>query len=435
MPKTILLELNEVNFEAVEKYAASGELPNFAELINKHGICETTSEKSYEELEPWIQWVSAHTGLTLSEHGIFRLGDIVNHDIPQIWEHLESKGLSVGAISPMNAKNRTKNAAYFVPDPWTPADLTAKPILKRLYDAVAQAVNDNADARITVKSLINLLVGAAVYARPKNYGRYLGFAARAKSKIWSKALFLDLLLTDVFIKETRRTKPDFCSLFLNAGAHIQHHYMFSSPAYSGPFKNPPWYLADGVDPVLEVYKLYDEIIAQIRAHFPAARLMLATGLHQDPHDSVTYYWRLKNHAEFLNKIGIKYKSVEPRMSRDFVVFCADNDEAAKAENVLKSAVSEDGAPLFEVDNRGQDLFVMLTWPHDISDDFSYRIGNQQYTGFKSDVAFVAIKNGQHNGIGYFLDTGEFQADGTKRSFPITQIPEHICKSFDLQWEN
>ena len=34
---------------------------------------------------------------------MFRLGDVVNTDIEQIWERLERRGLSVGAISPMNA--------------------------------------------------------------------------------------------------------------------------------------------------------------------------------------------------------------------------------------------------------------------------------------------------------------------------------------------
>ena len=84
----LLLELNEVNFDYVMQYCSRGELKTFASLEAKHGLSKTVSESKYEELEPWIQWVTAHTGLTLSEHGVFRLGDIVDHDIPQIWERL-----------------------------------------------------------------------------------------------------------------------------------------------------------------------------------------------------------------------------------------------------------------------------------------------------------------------------------------------------------
>lgn len=63
-------------------------------------------------LEPWIQWVTAHTGLTFEQHNVFRLGDIADKDIPQIWEYLETNGISVGAVSPMNANNRVSKAVF-----------------------------------------------------------------------------------------------------------------------------------------------------------------------------------------------------------------------------------------------------------------------------------------------------------------------------------
>ena len=88
----ILLELNEVNFDFVRRYVARGQLPALAQMIARHGLAETVSEDKYEELEPWIQWVSAHTGLTFAEHKVFRLGDIVQHEHEQIWEKLEAGG-------------------------------------------------------------------------------------------------------------------------------------------------------------------------------------------------------------------------------------------------------------------------------------------------------------------------------------------------------
>ena len=128
----LIVELNEVNFDFVRRYIAQGELPTLAGLLSKHGLIETSSETEYDHLEPWIQWVTAHTGKTFAEHGVFRLGDIVEHDIDQIWEQLERAGLSVGAISPMNAKNRTRNAAFFVPDPWTKTSVSGDRSLQLL---------------------------------------------------------------------------------------------------------------------------------------------------------------------------------------------------------------------------------------------------------------------------------------------------------------
>ena len=433
MVRLLCLELNEINFGYVRFYADRGALPHFADLIDRHGIAETTSESRYEELEPWIQWITAHTGLPLSKHGVFRLGDIVKHDLPQIWEVLEAQGVSVGAVSPMNAKNRCRNAEFFVPDPWTKADLTASGLLKKLYGAVAQAVNDNAQSKITPQSVLWLLAGAARYARPANYTTYLELASSARRKPWAKAMFLDLLLADVFIRETKNSTPDFASLFLNAGAHIQHHYMFNSAAYSGQLKNPDWYATAEADPVLEIYQLYDRIVGQVQDAFPDTRLMLATALHQDPHPEVTFYWRLKNHAAFLDRIGAPFRSVEPRMSRDFLITCDNANDAERTAELLSAAKAEDGTPLFDVDNRGNDLFVMFTYPHDIGADFIYLIGNERYHGLKEDIAFVAIKNGQHNGIGYFIDTGVPKATAS-RQFPLADLPRRVCDALGANWE-
>lgn len=427
----LLLALNEVNFDAVRAYVGMGKLPALGRLIDEHGVSETTSEQNYEELEPWIQWVTAQTGLTLAEHRVFRLGDIIQTDIPQIWEVLEAQGLSVGAISPMNAKNRCRKAAFFVPDPWTETTVTGTPLIKKFYQAVAESVNENASSRMTLSSAFWLAAGMVVYARPRNYGRYLSFVLAAlRGRSWARALVLDLVLADLFVAEVRRHRVDFASLFLNAAAHIQHHYMFNSRVYDGSQRNPEWYIPSRHDPVLEVYEIYDAIVAQIQQCFPAARLMLASGLHQDPHLDTTFYWRLKDHRAFLDQIGITPIRVQPLMSRDFVVEFADEQSAADAARRLASVRSECGTSLFEIDNRGRDLFVMLVWPNDIPQDFTYLVEGHRHRGLRDQVAFVAIKNGRHNGLGYLLDTG---APAEANPMPLARLPTRIAAACGANW--
>ncbi len=106
MKKLLFLELNEVNFEFVEHYAGRGELPAFARLLKAHGYARTRSESVYELIEPWIQWFTVHTGMPYEKHQVFRLGDGAQADARQIWEELSTRGLKVGAFSPMNAGNR-----------------------------------------------------------------------------------------------------------------------------------------------------------------------------------------------------------------------------------------------------------------------------------------------------------------------------------------
>ena len=424
----LMIELNEINFDYLRQYAQRGDLPAFRSFLDKWGITETTSETEYEHLEPWIQWVTAHTGMTFGEHGVFRLGDITGRDIPQIWEQLEARGYKVGAISPMNAKYRLKDPAFFVPDPWTSTDVVAPPAIQRFYKAVAQAVNDNADARITPQSAFEIAMTSLKSIRPSTVGQYAGLVSRALKRPWCRAMYLDLLLADVFVEAVDKTRPDFASLFLNAGAHIQHHYMFSSEIYDGPFENPEWYIAKGEDPIREVYALYDQILARLTARFPEARIMLATGLHQDPYPTNLFYWRLKDHAEFLKTAGIPFTSVEPRMSRDFFIRTSLPSEAEHATLLLNGAVADDGQRLFEADNRGTDIFVELVYPSDIPSDLGYIIGNRHFTGLRNQVAFVAIKNGGHNGIGYFADNRKHL--GPEDRFPLATLPARIMAAMD-----
>lgn len=425
MPEQLLfLELNEINLESIAFYCDRGLLPNLADLLTKHGWTTTSSETQHSDIEPWIQWVTAHTGKTLAEHQVFRLGDIVRHDLPQIWEELEDRGLSVGAISPMNAKHRLKNPRFFVPDPWTKTEVTASPRLRSLHAAISQAVNDNSQARLTIRSAAQLALGLLAFARAGNYPMYLRLAASAKRSPWRRAILLDLLLADVFLAEVARARPDFASLFLNAGAHIQHHYLYSAACYDGPDRNPEWYLRPGADPIFEVYALYDRIVGSIREAFPRARLMIATGLHQVPHGAVTYYWRLRDHARSLRRLGVPFVRVEPRMSRDFLIVCGSSKEAAVAEQRLTSAVAADGIALFEVDNRGTDLFVMLTYPREIGPRFVCRIGADEYAMSSEDVAFVALKNGEHSGIGYFVDSGS-HLQPARDAFELKSLSHYI----------
>ena len=76
----LLVELNEVNFDLVRSYVGKHHLPGFKKLFQLNNF-KTTSEEKYELLEPWIQWPSIHTGKTAKEHGIFRLGDVVNSNL------------------------------------------------------------------------------------------------------------------------------------------------------------------------------------------------------------------------------------------------------------------------------------------------------------------------------------------------------------------
>ena len=425
--QTILLGLNEINFDYIKFYISKGLLPNFKRLFDYNDTIETISEKEYKLLEPWVQWVTIHSGKSFEEHNIFRLGDIVNRpELSQIFEELEKEGLSVGAVSPFNAENRLKNPSFFIPDSWTKTKPYGNWLVNALYQAIRQSVNDNAKSKFNLKSLVSLGISILLLVPASRWFHYLKTILKAK-KPGFKAIFLDSLLADVHLSLWEKHRPDFSNLFLNSGAHIQHHYLFNSKAYKGSLKNPQWYCSNDFDPLIQILSEYDYQIGKM-LELKNVRLIVATGLHQQPHENLTFYWRIKDHIEFAELIGIKrFTEILPRMSRDFLVKFNNEIDALNAEKLLNSFfASNDHLKIFNVDNRGTSLFVELTYPNDISDSDSIysKESKLKIENFKSFVAFVAIKNGEHNGIGYLASNLDLKL---KDKIQLTSLKSIIKK--------
>lgn len=429
MANILCLEMNEINFDFVEKYCAEGFLPNFGRLIQDKGLVKTLSEKEFVNLEPWIQWVTFYTGKSYSEHGIFRLGDGVNHHFPQIWERISEKtGRGVVAISPMNAPNRIEEEnSLFVPDPWTNTTVTGDFFTKSLYLAVRDAVNANSLGEVSVKSLLRLLVGLLPLWRRVNPLVLLRLYKASKRNRWYKALILDYLLSVLFVHQVKKKRPVYGSVFLNAGAHIQHHYMFDSSLYKGCHSNPKGYASEELDPLLEVYKMYDEILAYVVKSCPEYRVMIVTGLSQKPNPKKVYYYRPRSHEELLRAIGISGFAVEPRMSRDMLISFGDSESAALAEKILKNCfvLSEGGElkePLFYLENRGDSIFVMVSYKQPLVDGDSIFVGSQVIGGFSDFFVHVSVENAIHRSVGFLLDTG---SSINANSIDLKDVGEYI----------
>ena len=433
--RLILVALNEVNFDVARKYVETLNLRGFAAMFAGE-VRQTTSETRYEQLEPWIQWVSAHSGLNAEEHGIVRLGDIVSSKVPQLFEQLEAHGFSVGAVSPMNTENRLARAAYFVPDPWTRTASDGSFWSRSLSRAISQAVNSNSEGKITLRSALILLLGLARFARLRHYGRYMRLALNSRGAPWRKALFLDLLINDMHWCLMRSRAPDFSSVFLNAGAHIQHHYFLNSLANSRPgeLRNPHWYIPASEDPIAEMLQTYDEIL---RAYLEDrdCDLIVATGLTQLPYDRVKYYYRLRDHANFVRLLGVRFREVVPRMTRDFLIECDNNDDATLAQRHLEGlTVSTDGLPLFgSIDNRGSSLFVTLTYPNEVQER-SVVVGSTTPIHLMQHVVFVAIKNGMHAAHGYLYCRGAIARFAPPDGSHVSNLHSTVMRYFGIDPE-
>ena len=249
-------------------------------------------------------------------------------------------------------------------------------------------------------NIIWLLVGFVRYIRVKRWCKFFSFFIQRK-KPGIKAAILDMILLEVFVTLQKKHKPDYSHLFFNGGAHVQHHYMFNSTQYKGTLKNPDWYCPSNWDPLFMMLETYDRIIGDLLES--GERIIGVTGLHQVPHTEQTYYWRPLNHKAFLTLAGVKGEfSVIPRMSRDFLIYSSSREHAIEIESHLnKFTDSIRNKPVFNVDNRGESLFVEVIYDDDIHEGMCFNgPQNISLNNLRSKLAFVAIKNGKHNGLGY-----------------------------------
>ena len=453
-PNLLFLQLNELNFPFIMDYAQRGMLPNFLRFFDRHGFVETVSESEHRLANPWIQWPTVHTGLDYHDHGVFRLGDIVKTDHPSIYDVLEEHGVRVAALGAFNARNSTPNPVFFVADPWTNTPVTAPPSVRRIDKAVRQVTDDYAKNRIAMTSIVDLGLGGMANMHWGNLPSYLGETARfIRGQKWMRAVVGDRLLGDTFLTQCAKLKPQFATLFLNGGAHLQHHYMFSSSAYKGKNRNPAWVAPANKDPLLDILKSYDDFLGravQFAEGLPGGRILIATALHQEPHERETYYYRLDDQVEFLEMMGIDYESTYRLMTEDFVVAFESEETAAAAEKMLldirtsgidpifyvetgdsEIRTSETDSQIFHVENRGKDLYLQLR-PMSRQAPAGAKVGRGNITvpNFDKLISFAQYKNTHHHGIGYYSDSA-FAPGDLPAQFPLRDIYPLILSAFEI----
>ncbi len=422
----LLVELNEANFELIQKYIYAdterNKWPTIRKIINYEGV-HTNSEPQYNLLEPWIQWVSVHTGLEFSDHKVFHLGDITNFDHKQVFEKIENSGYTVGAVSPMNTQNLLRRPAFFIPDPWTQTEPDNSKFSNLIHKVLVQVVNDNSKGKITLKSILVLLYALVFKTTVSNWLSYARLAFKSRKNKWCKALFLDLLLSDIFKRSHKNTRPDFSVIFLNAFAHIQHHYFFNSKYYDGPLSNPDWYCDVKDDPFVDALDVYEKILSNISKISKNEELVIATGLRQIPYSENTYYYRLRDHRVFLEQIlDVEFK-VYPRMTRDFSIKFTTANDASEAANILAKITINNTIIFGSIEQKDTSLFVTLTHSEAIVKNTIMVVDEKLSVKANDHLVFVAIKNGMHDQLGYVFSSkpGDFfkKLDG-----------RHVCNLHD-----
>lgn len=431
MKPLVIIELNEINFELIKEYLPSSKLPAFNNIINNQYI-RTSSENEYHLLEPWIQWVSFHTGLKANDHKVFRLGDITKaENLTQFTENIENNGYLVGSISAMNMNNKLTNPAYFIPDPWTKTSSDGSFWNSKVSNILSNIVNQSYSKRYVINDIFYFFLAMLKFSRITNWLTYIKVFIFSIGNSWRLSLFLDIFLNDLHLNLFKKQKPMCSLLFLNGGAHIQHHYMNNAKGINPKLKNPDWYLKTDLDPFYEMVEIYDNIL-QDYINRDDIELLILTGLTQSPHKKVNFYWRLNNHETFLQNVNIAYKACNTLMTRDFVIEFDNINDLKNAKNKLSQFYEEkSGQQIFgEIDERNDSLFVSLTYNNDIN-NLSIITDGTISIKFRQLVSFVAIKNGEHNSRGFAYCSKGFKEFMPENESHISKFRNSVESYFQL----
>jgi len=409
--RVIQLEMNEISFPVVQHLVDRGELPNFRSVLNGWTRYETVSESKYEWLEPWIQWVTAHTGKAFEEHGIFHLSDAPNLKYPQVWEELSERGVESLILGSMNATRGSALGGVFFPDPWAKQNDAHPASLKPVWDMISKKVQGHATQPLTLR---DALAGCSAAVRlgvpPLLFARIATQVIRQKvdpKAAWRLAALFDEFLASLFVKLLEANRNcRYATLFVNAVAHYQHHYWrhFDPGAFTAGVLAPDCGAND--DPMLFGYRTYDRILGQVLKSVDLSRtlVVIASGLSQVPFiekdsEGGMNYYRLRDHRGFASSLGIDPDSVFPLMSRDWQLGCAGAADRAYLRFVLES-LFVGNEPVFKVSDEGEGLFVetgvtRLVGP----DEVVFGPEGRSYGAFSQHFSRIAIKSGHHTGIG------------------------------------
>ena len=428
IPKLVVIELNEINFSIVKEYIKydKHKFSNLKKIIDEFEFIETYSEQEDKLLEPWIQWTSAHTNKEYKEHEIYRLGDSSNNSFKhnQIFEQLEKNGEYVGAISPMNSINRMSNPSYFIPDAWTQTISDNSKFSKKITKMLRQTINDNTSKKIDTASLFTII---EIFFRTFHIRKTVSLVIlilKALINPWLRSLVLDNIIHLIHLHYIKKNKPTVTFCFFNAGAHIQHHYMLNSPFVEKINNNPEWYIKNKHDPMEDMLRFYDNIIQDyLNLLGDKGKIIISTGLSQKPYDRVKFYYRIKNHKNFLKKLNINFVNVYPRMTRDFeITFKNQDDQNDAIKKLAFVKMKKNSLEIFgEIESRNKSIFVTLNYPNEIKKNDIVIFRDTQLVNFYDDISFVAIKNGMHSSKGYIYMSKKINYPSMNKSIHIKEL--------------
>jgi len=440
----ILLEFNELTPAVVERFVREGKLPNFERFYEESNVYVTDAQEAQDKLNPWIQWVTVHSGLSFAEHGVSHLGEGQKLTRKCVWDLLSDANLPVWVCGSMNPRFDAPLNGYLLPDPWTTTVAPYPDELLPYFRFVQRNVQEHTNEHVPLtpaeyagfvtfmvkRGLSTWTVGSIV--KQLMHERLAGGR-------WKRAVLLDKLQWDVFRFYYRKLRPAFATFFLNSTAHLQHKYWRNMEPEHFTIRPSSAEQAEYESAILFGYQEMDKLLGRFMAL--AGRdttLMLCTALGQQPcliyedQGGKTFY-RPRDFARVLSFAGVRaaYR-VSPVMSEQFHVLFETEQAAHEAEFQLR-ALQVDGTPAMLVSRDGATLFSGCKIFRPLAQEAVLRAGSGTATRF-FDLFYQAdgLKSGMHHPDGFlWIRTPEREHHVSAEKVPLRSVAPTVLEMFGV----
>lgn len=330
----LFLEFNELCPPLLRQWMDSGHLPNFKRLHDQSAVFVTDPDVTEQHhLEPWIQWYSLHTGLAYDQHGVFHLTDGLRREDDDLYRVLLRAGRDVGSFSSMNVRPFDGTGSFYVADPWTDEERSTPDELNAYSAFIAHNVREytNEGAGLGVKDYARFLSfvlshGLRVSTMARIAAQLVTEKVKDRRLHYRRAALLDRIQFDIFRHYFLKHRPALSTFFINSTAHLQHAYWRHMEP--GRFADRPSDADVAVyGPAVQFgYRSMDRLVGAFidLADRHGVMLVFMTALSQQPYLKYEgrggqQFYRLTDLEGFLTRAGIRYASVDPVMTHQYVM--------------------------------------------------------------------------------------------------------------------
>ncbi len=414
-PAVICLEFNELTPTLLDAFISQGHLPHFKKLRDRSIVQTTNANAAGEWLNPWVQWVTVHSGLDASEHEVYRLSNAYKLNVPAIWDTISSAGQRVWMCGSMNPWSSEELNGHLLPDPWSHQFNSYPEGEFAAYDAF---VRKNVQEYAAKKSPVSIKERFRFVEYMLDHGLHISRIKRIFIQLlqecigkhrWKRASVLDAIQYDLFEWYYKKHQPQFATFFSNSTAHYQHKYWRNMEPEKFTIRPTSAEQRSYKNAILYGYQQMDGILGRVMNLAPEATIMLVSGLGQQPFQEEDQaggirYYRIHNKESLSRILRIEGDfNYEPIMADEFFLRFVNEIDAEACVARLNSILLPDGSPAFGAELDGSDVIGQCKCRQLLPEAAELSVQGTQETITFSEVFYWvdSLKSGTHHPDGIF----------------------------------